>query len=108
VALGHQANGNVKMKIHAEIKTPAASYLISESHGSGGGRKYGAFVMLRIVRVAAGADYQSVRSRGVEVLEGYEVDSRNTGARSGYGHTLNALIARLPKAVRADDARLAA
>lgn len=32
VALGHLANGNVNMKIHAEIKTPAASYFISESH----------------------------------------------------------------------------
>lgn len=96
------------MKIHAEIKTPAASYLVSESHGSGGGRKFGNFVMLRIVRVAADAEYRSVRSNGVEVLEGYEVDSRNTGARSAYGRTLNGLIARLPKAIRSDDTRLAA
>jgi hypothetical protein len=64
--------------------------------------------MLRIVRVAAGSEYQSVRSKGVEVLEGYEVDCRNKGARSMYGRVLNALVARLPKAVRADDARMAA
>jgi len=95
------------MKIFAEIKTPAAQYVVSQSAGSGGGRKFGNFVMLRIVRVPAGVIFKSVRTKGVEVLEGYEADSRHTGATSKYSKTLNNLIARLPKAVRTTDTLVA-
>jgi hypothetical protein len=100
--------GQTPMKIHAEIKTPVATYLISESAGSGGGREFGNFVMLRIVRVAAGSDYKSVRSKGVEVIEQYEADSRHTGPRSHYRLALNTLLSSLPKSVRVKDALLAA
>lgn len=84
------------MKIHAEINTQDSRFLVVEAAGTNGGRKYGNHVNLRTVKLPAGAEYKNARQAGVEVIETWEVDSRNQGPKSNYSQTLNAMIKELP------------
>jgi hypothetical protein len=92
--------GGTNMKIHAAMKTKNATFVVSEAHGAGW--EWGKRVKLRIVRVAQGAKYTSVRSPGVKVIEEYDGDARYTGLKSMYGSALSSLLKRLPAVVAAE------
>lgn len=83
------------MKIHAEINTTEARFIVVEVAGSNGGRKFGNFVNLRTVKLPAGVAYTNARQKGIEVIESWEVDSRSQGPKSNYSQTLKALISEL-------------
>jgi len=84
------------MKIHAEINTPEFRFIVVEAAGSNGGHKFGKFVNLRTVKLPAGTEYVHARQKGAEVIESWEVDSRNRGQKSSYARTLVAMIRELP------------
>jgi hypothetical protein len=84
------------MKIHAEINTAQARFIVVEAAGTNGGRKFGHFVNLRTVKLPAGMAYTHARQKGAEVIESWEVDARNQGPKSNYTQTLEAMVRELP------------
>lgn len=83
------------MKIHAEINNAEFRFIVVQCAGTNGGRKFGNFVNLRTVKLPAEVAYMNARQKGIEVIESWEVDSRNQGPKSSYGQTLKAMITRL-------------
>lgn len=82
------------MKIHAEINTQNARYIVVETGTSSGG-KFGFPVKLSTVKLPLGVEYVHARQATAEVIESWKVDSRNQGPKSAYGRTLKALIQEL-------------
>jgi hypothetical protein len=84
------------MKIHAEINTSEARFIVVETGTSNSGWGKWAFpVKLSTVKLPAGAAYNHARQIGANVIESWTVDSRNQGPKSKYGQTLEAMIEEL-------------
>ncbi|MDO8777161.1 MAG: hypothetical protein Q7K57_52315 [Burkholderiaceae bacterium] len=50
---------------------------VLEVQGSGGGRKWGIFKHLRVVRLVPGTIYKNIRTPGVSLIESFEFDARS-------------------------------
>jgi len=80
------------MKIIEQQNFGTYSLLITESASRA---TQGKPVVLRLVKVPVGCVHKNARSPGVEVLQAWNVDARNTGPRSKYYRRLEDLKVRL-------------
>lgn len=93
-------------KIFQAISDDTHTYAVIETAGGGGGR-YRHPVKLSAIRLE-NDDIQTLSSARilgnakVDVIESWDVDSRNTGSKSQYAKTLGAMLDELPSHVQGD------
>lgn len=92
------------MYIHAIAHNHSEAFAITEAQGSGGGRGWGIWKKVRLIRFDLSAAQEVANElnkighrceRSFEVLDAYEVDVRNDGPASGYGKALAELEHKL-------------
>jgi hypothetical protein len=83
------------MQIHAEMTTDTTRLIVVEAAGSNGGRKFGNYVNLRIVRLPRGVEYTGARQANAQVIKTAEANASSQGPRSNYARTLKAMIKEL-------------
>ncbi len=83
------------MQIHAEMNTAIDRLIVVEAAGSNGGRKFGNYVNLRIVRLPRGVEYTGARQANAQVIKTAEANASSQGPRSTYARTLTSMIKEL-------------
>lgn len=92
------------MKIHAELKTASARYMVVETCAPNTGVfSIGERVCLRVVRVPHGTEYKSVKTKGVVQLASREVNTHWRGEFSPYLHSIKVLSESLTSYAANDD-----